>query len=161
MLDHFTFIPTSFICGSNFSISLLTLVTFSVVCMGVWMCVFYCHFGSIKWYLLVSWSTIPSWLMMAGLIIIINLFKRQQGKDRQLVHYPNAVNSWDWSRQKPRAQNSHGWQGRRYLGHHLLPPKVFISRKLESGAWTWLGFPVWYLCVQSSLLTTAPNAHST
>lgn len=56
---------------------------------------------------------------------------------------------------------SHGWQGPNYLVHHLLPPRVQISRKLESG--TESGFeprhPIMG-CGHTSVLATMPNSYA-
>lgn len=61
--------------------------------------------------------------------------------------------------QEPNLGLLHEWQGHDYCCHQLLPPRVCISRKLESG--TELGleswYPTWDVSVTSGTLIIRPN----
>lgn len=54
------------------------------------------------------------------------------------------------------------WQGPRYVTHHLPPPRMYISRKLEMEDEPVLEFrhPNPEASISSSLLTAVSNAHS-
>lgn len=73
--------------------------------------------------------------------IFLNL--RGMGESEQvscypLIHSANAYNIWGWVRLKLGAgtvSRSPAWMpGTDYLSHHLLSPRISVSRKLDSGA---------------------------
>lgn len=55
-----------------------------------------------------------------------------------LAHSINALTGWHWARPKPAPGNGSGflrwWARTKYLSHHLVLPRVRISRKLDVGA---------------------------
>lgn len=78
--------------------------------------------------------------------------EKERGILHLVVHSPKACNSQGWAKSKPGLKLNpsfqHGWQRPKYLSHHLLPPRICISRKLELEVE--LGLEPWHSDMQVS-----------
>lgn len=81
------------------------------------------------------WSNTPVWLFF--FFKVHDFFERQRQSSHVLVCTSKTVATrtglgWSWEPRVP-SRSPTGWQGCNCLSHHLLPPRRYISRNLESG----------------------------
>lgn len=87
---------------------------------------------------------------------------RETASSHALIHSPSAYHSRggagrSWQpRTQCRASRVGGYQGPNYFSHHLLPARVFVSRKLGSGAGT--GTLLWVSGILSRVFSARLSA---